>query len=40
MKHNVIRYSMIVLLIGLGAVTAGQAYAQGNRRASQDVCGC
>jgi hypothetical protein len=28
MKHNVIRYSMIVLLIGLGALAAGQAYAQ------------
>lgn len=28
MKHNVIRYSMIVLLIGLVALTAGRAYAQ------------
>ena len=35
MKHNVIRYSMIVLLIGLGAVTAGQAYAQGNQKDKQ-----
>jgi hypothetical protein len=28
MKHNVIRYSMIVLLIGLVALAAGRAYAQ------------
>ncbi|MCI0390282.1 MAG: hypothetical protein MOB07_16150 [Acidobacteria bacterium] len=28
MKHNFIRYSMILLLIGLVAMTAGQAYAQ------------
>ena len=28
MKHSVIRYSMIVLLIGLVALTAGRAYAQ------------
>ena len=28
MKHNVIRYSMIVLLIGLVALAAGRTYAQ------------
>jgi len=28
MKHNVIRYGMIVLLIGLVALAAGRAYAQ------------
>ena len=28
MKHNVIRYSMIVLLIGLFALAAGRTYAQ------------
>jgi hypothetical protein len=28
MKHNFIRNSVIVLLIGLGALTSGQAYAQ------------
>lgn len=28
MKHNVIRYSMIVLLIGLVALAAGKTYAQ------------
>ncbi len=28
MKHSVIRYSMIVLLIGLVALAAGRAYAQ------------
>jgi len=28
MKHNIIRYNMIVLLIGLVALTAGRAYAQ------------
>ncbi|MCI0390281.1 MAG: hypothetical protein MOB07_16145 [Acidobacteria bacterium] len=28
MKRHIIRYSLIVLLIGLGALTAGRAYAQ------------
>src|ERR1044072_4989021 len=28
MKHNFIRNSVIVLLIGLGALTSGQAYAR------------
>ena|SRR5215475_1929325 len=28
MKHNVIRYSMIVLLVGLVALASGRAYAQ------------
>jgi hypothetical protein len=32
MKHNVIRYSMIVLLIGLAALTAGRANAQTNQK--------
>ncbi len=32
MKHNVIRYSMIVLLIGLVGLTAGRADAQENGR--------
>jgi hypothetical protein len=32
MKHNVIRYSMIVLLIGLVALAAGRAYAQEQAR--------
>ena len=32
MKHNVIRYNMIVLLIGLVALTASQANAQENQR--------
>jgi hypothetical protein len=32
MKHNVIRYSMIVLLIGLVALAAGQAKAQGEQK--------
>ncbi|MCM3903656.1 MAG: hypothetical protein ND866_18300 [Pyrinomonadaceae bacterium] len=32
MKHNVIRYSMIVLLIGLGALAAGRANAQDRHR--------
>ena len=32
MKHNVIRYSMIVLLIGLVALTAGRANAQTDQK--------
>jgi hypothetical protein len=32
MKHNVIRYSLIILAIGLVALTAGQANAQGRHR--------
>jgi hypothetical protein len=32
MKHNVIRYSMIVLLVGLVALAAGRAYAQEQAR--------
>ena len=32
MKHNVIRYSMLVLLIGLVALAEGRANAQGRHR--------
>jgi hypothetical protein len=32
MKRNVIRYSMIILLIGLVALAAGRANAQGNEK--------
>src|SRR5262245_2477027 len=32
MKHNYIRYSMIVLLIGSGALTAGRANARENEK--------
>jgi prepilin-type processing-associated H-X9-DG protein len=34
MKHNLIRYSMIILFIGL-VLTAGQAYAQGSQRPNE-----
>jgi len=29
MRHNIIRYSMIILFIGLGVLAAGRVYAQG-----------
>ncbi len=35
MKLNVIRYSMIVLMIGLGVLIAGQANAQGSQKDKQ-----
>jgi hypothetical protein len=35
MKHNFIRYSMIVLLIGLVALTSDRANAQGSQKDKQ-----